>query len=443
MASGSLAGSDTSSAVPLYSKLRPRPNGPAREEVVANQRARLHGATVEAVTLHGYSGTSVAELCRLAGISKRTFYEQFDNKEACFLASYERIITGAATRVVSARSARADRERRLSSALEALLLEAAERPKAARLVLWEAGSAGPAVLQHGARRRAELERMTVAWLLPESTGGWSPGLLGKGIVWGIEHVICKTLTNERSDEAQEIAAGLARWMLQYRSAAIDTLAQVKMRPTEHRRGHGSSDGQRTLGRRARILHAAAEIAASDGYEHLSIAAIASRAAISESELMSFYDSAAACYLDAVDLVGLEALIMVGETARRGGEGLTGAALAVASLMVQISQDRILRRTAFAEVSDHEGQTRGHGDWLLHGVFDTLKGHLPAVERLDWVQREAVAGGLYGVIRHYISVGAPHALAVFNPELVYFALAPFGRTDDVLEVLNRASSVRSQ
>jgi AcrR family transcriptional regulator len=37
----------------------------------------------------GYAATSVADIIALAGVSRRTFYEHFDGKEACFLASYD------------------------------------------------------------------------------------------------------------------------------------------------------------------------------------------------------------------------------------------------------------------------------------------------------------------------------------------------------------------
>lgn len=61
---------------PLYRQLRPRPHGLGKDEVEQNQRARLCGATIEAVAARGYDATGVAELSRLAGVSKRTFYEQ-------------------------------------------------------------------------------------------------------------------------------------------------------------------------------------------------------------------------------------------------------------------------------------------------------------------------------------------------------------------------------
>ena len=45
---------------------------------------------VEAVARHGYAGTTLRELVRLAGVSKTTFYEHFDSKQECFLVDLRR-----------------------------------------------------------------------------------------------------------------------------------------------------------------------------------------------------------------------------------------------------------------------------------------------------------------------------------------------------------------
>lgn len=55
---------------------------------------RLVCAVADSVANKGYAATSVADIIALAGVSRRTFYEYFDDKEACFLASYD---TGAAS----------------------------------------------------------------------------------------------------------------------------------------------------------------------------------------------------------------------------------------------------------------------------------------------------------------------------------------------------------
>jgi AcrR family transcriptional regulator len=60
-----------------------------RDELRASQEGRLICAVADAVAAKGYAATSVADIIALAGVSRKTFYEYFDGKEACFLASYD------------------------------------------------------------------------------------------------------------------------------------------------------------------------------------------------------------------------------------------------------------------------------------------------------------------------------------------------------------------
>jgi AcrR family transcriptional regulator len=46
-------------------------------------------AIADAVAAKGYAATSVADVIAIAGVSRRTFYEHFKDKEHCFLASYD------------------------------------------------------------------------------------------------------------------------------------------------------------------------------------------------------------------------------------------------------------------------------------------------------------------------------------------------------------------
>jgi AcrR family transcriptional regulator len=66
-----------------------RPHASVRDELRASQRGRLICAVADAVAAKGYAATSVADIIGHAGVSRRTFYEHFDDKEACFLASYD------------------------------------------------------------------------------------------------------------------------------------------------------------------------------------------------------------------------------------------------------------------------------------------------------------------------------------------------------------------
>ena len=66
--------------------------GVPREEAERNHRERLFAAMVAMVVEKGYDATRVADLVKLAGISRSAFYRQFTDKQECFLATVEELV---------------------------------------------------------------------------------------------------------------------------------------------------------------------------------------------------------------------------------------------------------------------------------------------------------------------------------------------------------------
>jgi AcrR family transcriptional regulator len=64
-------------------------HGLPRELVLENQRSRLISGMIATVAETGFGKTTVADVTGAARISRRTFYEFFDNKEGCYRAAYE------------------------------------------------------------------------------------------------------------------------------------------------------------------------------------------------------------------------------------------------------------------------------------------------------------------------------------------------------------------
>jgi AcrR family transcriptional regulator len=55
--------------------------------VIASPRGRLLEAIAQAVAVKGYADATVADVVSRAGVSRKTFYEHFEDKEDCFLAA--------------------------------------------------------------------------------------------------------------------------------------------------------------------------------------------------------------------------------------------------------------------------------------------------------------------------------------------------------------------
>jgi AcrR family transcriptional regulator len=68
------------------------PRGPhrlSRAQVESHQRERILAAMIAVAGTKGYGSTTIRDITRRARVSRDTFYEQFANKEACFLAAYD------------------------------------------------------------------------------------------------------------------------------------------------------------------------------------------------------------------------------------------------------------------------------------------------------------------------------------------------------------------
>ena len=158
---------------PLYRRLPYGPKRIRREEVARNQRTRLYGAMIESVHQRGYHATTVAHVIALAGVSRRAFYEQFSNKESCFLATHDILVARERKRVIEAWQRERGWTNRLHASCKTLLDDLAGDPRGPRLVLVESLGVGARARErmHSAAAAFETLLSTVLRLAP---GGGSP-----------------------------------------------------------------------------------------------------------------------------------------------------------------------------------------------------------------------------------------------------------------------------
>jgi AcrR family transcriptional regulator len=127
------------------------------EVISRSQRERLLEATMRVVADKGYAATTVGDLTAAAGISRTTFYEQFGDKEACFLAAYDDAAERMVRRVAAAYETEERWPERARAGLTALLEALAADPSLARLAFVDVAAAGPAAQR---RQRAVVQRLT-------------------------------------------------------------------------------------------------------------------------------------------------------------------------------------------------------------------------------------------------------------------------------------------
>src|SRR5271165_6865002 len=130
------------------------PRGPhhlSREQVEAHQRERILAGMIAAVGTKGYGSTTIGDITRRARVSRDTFYEQFANKEACFLAAYDGITRELLDQMVAAGSSQPSYVEGMRAGVRAYLKFWSERPEAARVFTLEVIAAGSEALAHRER----------------------------------------------------------------------------------------------------------------------------------------------------------------------------------------------------------------------------------------------------------------------------------------------------
>lgn len=173
-------------------------------------RLRLLEGLEAAITEKGYAATTIADVVRHARVSKRTFYEHFEDKEACFLASYA-AASEETLRVIASAAASPGLpwDERIHAAARAYLHALEARPELTRTYLLEIHAAGPRAL----RLRREVHQRFADQLggLVKTARGEHPELralspaMATALVGGINELVLVAVEKGRAGQLRELA----------------------------------------------------------------------------------------------------------------------------------------------------------------------------------------------------------------------------------------------
>lgn len=165
----------------------PRARAVPRRHVREAQRARVLAAMVDLTYRRSAQSATVTEIVSSAGVSRRTFYELFEDRDACLLAAIEHALARARHRVLPAYQAESVWVDRVRSGLRELLAFFDEESKLAWLCTVQWVDAGPAALA--------LRWETLEVLAQVVDGGREvarhqpPRLTAEGVLGGVTGVI--------------------------------------------------------------------------------------------------------------------------------------------------------------------------------------------------------------------------------------------------------------
>ncbi|HEX5526699.1 MAG TPA: TetR/AcrR family transcriptional regulator [Solirubrobacterales bacterium] len=200
---------------PELSRLPPGRHGLPREFVSRNQYERLIAGLAEAVSEHGYAGTTIAHITSQAAVSRRTFYEHFSSKDECFVAAYDSVMAELRERVGKAFDEEEEWPQAIKAGIRAMLEFLAAEPHLARLSMVEALVAGPVVVE---RYDAAIQSL-VPYFQAGREGRSADVLAGlsptteEALVGGMVSLISRRIFADRTEELEALLPDLVEFTL--------------------------------------------------------------------------------------------------------------------------------------------------------------------------------------------------------------------------------------
>ncbi|HEY4177296.1 MAG TPA: helix-turn-helix domain-containing protein [Kofleriaceae bacterium] len=174
----------------------------SRATVEQSQRWRLIEAMIEVAARIGYADASVATVIERAGVSRKTFYEHFTDKEDCFLAGYEVVSDRLIADIVAASAGhKSDAARRTAQVTKFIATLAAE-PAGARVFMVDVLGAGPRAL----KLREQVNRRFADALFGDAP---VDEIRRTAVVGGVNNVVAGALLAGRGKDLLELAPSLS------------------------------------------------------------------------------------------------------------------------------------------------------------------------------------------------------------------------------------------
>jgi AcrR family transcriptional regulator len=172
----------------------------------AEYRRRLLEGLAQAVAVKGYAETTIADIVREAGVSRRTFYEHFAGKPEALIALYEAASHSALRVLQEAMDPAHDWQTQLDRALGAYLGCLAQNPVLLRTLFIEILGLGVPGL--AARRRVSRE---IAGFMQQVVNARQPRPvlapdMAMAVVGGVHELVLQAIEQERVAELPGLAA---------------------------------------------------------------------------------------------------------------------------------------------------------------------------------------------------------------------------------------------
>jgi AcrR family transcriptional regulator len=441
---------------PLKARERGLPRGPQalpREEVAADQRERLYEATIKAINERGFVATTISDLVAGAGVSRRSFYEHFENKEECLLATYDALIERLTARIANAFDPEAEWVDQIDAFVRALFEASSDRPDAARLVSVEMGAAGPVGIERWARDADRLAGFITALFEQAPGEGSIPAPVARAIVGALRTILYSRMRRERSSrslklELQKLTPDIVAWIVSF----YPTPPEIPEKPRPRRHGHlqggrapgtlspsprwaprGLPRGEHNLPRgwvahnqRERIFDAVANLTAAKGYPALNLEEIVSEAAISLQTFYEHFENKEEAFLATFEMGHAKATAAINRSLNLRLSWAENVRLALNALLEFLASEPAIARLACVDIliayphmtSRVNEANLSYIELVDIGPDDSYPNMPPPV------MREATVGAIFELLHDYILHERTQRLTELIDYIMYIAITPF-------------------
>jgi AcrR family transcriptional regulator len=391
---------------------------------------------IESVAQRGYADTTVAHVVALAGVSRRAFYEQFSNKEHCFLATYDIVVARCHKRVLDSWLTQRGWARRLRASCQAFLDDVALDAKGARLVLIDSLGIGPKALERMHRSATAYERIVATGFSVAPDGVVLPPLVPRAIVGGMRHVAFTRLRAGAQRELPQLAEELLDWVDSYRSPAAARLTPIGLHepptavspPAPFLRGED---------RRSRALAAMTQLTRELGYGKVSDPQIAQLAGMSTEAFHRQFADKQACFFAVLDeFTG--AAFQAGSAAAALAEDWPAAVLlGVQALVQHLAANPLLTRMVFVDLFEVGPDMITPTSESIARLSRLLVARAPDAHWGPTVAAEAISGAIWELVSAHVARNELRKLPALVDHLAFVVLAPYIGAEGAVETIEGA------
>jgi AcrR family transcriptional regulator len=177
---------------------------PPTKLVTSSKRERILEGMLQAVGSDGYDTASVRTVLDLTGLYRQAFYDNFPDKDACYLEAFDFGVARLESIAAAAAAGEQTWQGRLRAGLGALLNSFDSDPDVGRALVVEVHAAGPEALDKRTKVMKRIADFVDSARAVAEDGDSPPPIAAEGIVAGIHAIVHARLATGANEGFREL-----------------------------------------------------------------------------------------------------------------------------------------------------------------------------------------------------------------------------------------------